>query len=254
MKQLHDKIKELQLRIGHAPIAYSSFRFESRAKVDDNTRLIKAYFAVWGVPDNIGTVCVRGCFSKSLQERGPGTQAKQKILVLYMHDQRDPLCVPTILQEDDYGLYGEFTPDDGVPSGDRTVTQVRSGTINQFSFGFNYVWDKMEYDDQRKVVLMKECDLYEVSPVSIGSNKETFAVRSITNPEQEVEFLREETEDFIKACPRGRQLELRQLIERHISLAKSEPLEELRRALGKDKPIEDGLSVMYKSILNEIKK
>lgn len=249
MKTLHDKIKELQLRVGHAPIFYSAHKFENRAAVDDNGRLIKAYFAVWGVPDQIGTVCVRGCFSKSLQERGPQSQAKQKILVLYMHDQRDPLCIPTKLVEDDYGLYGEFEPDD-VPSGDRTVKQVRSGTINQFSFGFNYVWDKMEYDEQRKVVLMKECDLYEVSPVSIGSNKETFAVRS--SVEQEVEYLQEETEAFIKTCPRAKQLELRQLITRHISLAKSEPLEELRKALEGGKPIEEpGMKLL--SSLSDIK-
>ncbi len=251
MKQLHAKIKELQLRVGNAPITYSDFAFEHRAKVDENTRLIKAYFAVWGVPDMIGTVCVRGCFSKSLQERGPQSQAKQKILVLYMHDQKDPLCVPAVLQEDDYGLYGEFSPDE-VPSGDRTVLQVKSGTINQFSFGFNYVWDKMEYDEQRKVVLMKECDLYEVSPVSIGSNKETFAVRSGYTVEQELGFLQEETEEFIKTVPRAHQLELRQLITRHISLAKSEPLEALRKALEVGEPVAKEVT-LYKSILNEFK-
>lgn len=251
MKKLHAKIKELQLRVGNAPIHYADFAFEHRAQVSEDTRLIKAYFAVWGVPDMIGTVCVRGCFSKSLQERGPQSQAKQKILVLYMHDQKDPLCVPSVLKEDDYGLYGEFSPDE-VPSGDRTVLQVKSGTINQFSFGFNYVWDKMEYDEQRKVVLMKEADLYEVSPVSIGSNKETFAVRSGYTVEQELEFLQEETEEFIKSVPRARQLEVRQLIARHISLSKSEPLEALRKALEDEKPVADGVA-LYKSILNEIK-
>lgn len=253
MRKLHDKIRELQLRVGNAPIQYSNVQFQSRAAVDEkNPRLIKAYFAVWGVPDMIGTVAVRGCFSKSLQERGPDSQSKQKILVLYMHDQRDPLCVPAVLKEDDYGLYGEFEPDD-VPSGDRVVKQVRTGTINQFSYGFNYVWDKMEFDEQRKVVLMKECDLYEVSPVSIGSNKETFAVRSVENPEFELELLQEETEEFIKACPRSKHLELRQLIARHISLAKSEPLEALRKALDKkDEPIASPFKLILETIKTEL--
>ena len=251
MKQLHDKIKELQLRVGSAPISYSGMKFDHRVKKPTaDSRLIKAYHAVWGVPDDYGTICVRGCFTKSIQERGPLSQAKQKIVVIYMHDQRDPLCLPSLLQEDDYGLYSEWSPDE-VPSGDRTVLQVRSGTINQFSFGFNYVWDKMEYDEQSGCILMKECNLYELSPVTIGSNKETFAVRSKEQRDEELGFLQEETEAFISSMPRGKQLELRQLITRHISLAQIEPLE-TRKALDENKPIASE-EVKLLSMLNDVK-
>lgn len=247
---LHSKIKELKLRVGQNPISYSNVKFDHRAKVGTDSRLIKAYHAVWGVPDDYGTVAVKGCFSKSIQERGPQSMAKQKILTLYMHDQSDPLCVPKVLVEDDYGLYAEWEPDE-VPSGDRTVMQVRSGTINQFSYGFNYVWDKMTYDEKTGLVYMNECELYEISPVSFGSNRETFAVRSVEELEKDFIDLQEETEYFIKSIPRKQQLELRQLITRHISLSKVEPLELRQKALENKEPVESGLN--YNELLNELK-
>lgn len=258
---LHPKIQALRNSIGHKPIhyfyptrkSYDSIPEEQRAVKTDSTddRIIKQYFCIFGIPDDYGTIPIKGCFSKSLQERGPESNAKgYRITVLNQHCQSDPLCLPTILKEDKIGLYGEYRPDEGIPSNDTLVIRVKNGTINQGSYGFNYIWEKMEYDDATDMILMKEVNLFEVSPVTIGSQKETYIKRS-ANGEMADEFLAEETEDIIKQIPRKLQLELRTIIDRHISLAKLQPLEQRQKALEDGKPQQEDL---YDYLLKNLNK
>ncbi len=225
MKPLHPKIKELQLRQAGV-YATSSFTHEGkildyRIKVVED-RVIEGYLAVWDEPDDKGTAPVKGAFLKSLQERGPKSLAKQKILFLYYHDLKDPIGQFIELEEDAYGLRFKALIDD-IPQGDRVLTQVRSGTLNQFSYGFLYVWDKMEYIEKRNIVLMYEVDLWEGSVVSYGSQKETFAIRSKEQLAAQMEDVEFELEDFVRAMPRAKQMEFRQLITRYKSLNEIKP-------------------------------
>lgn len=250
---LHPKVLELRNRIGYKPIHYfnakqnilNSQPIEIRSVKSDTTneRLIKQYFCIFGIPDDNGTVPVKGCFSKSLQERGPGSAGNYKILVLNQHDQKDPMCIPIVLRENEIGLYGEYEPDP-IPSGDRLVIQVRKKTINQGSYGFNYVWDKMEYIEDTGLILMKEVDLFEVSPVSIGSQTETFVVRSSDGTYSD-STLEEDTSSIIKRMDRKYRLELRQIIDRQISLAKLQPPTQTEEALEETEPINEGLDYNF---------
>lgn len=247
---LHQKIKDLQKRIGSTPIQKSTLEINQRGALVDasNPRLIKAYHCVWGVPDDYGTVWVKGSWTRSIQERGPNSGAKNKIIVIRMHDQTVPLCVPNVLKEDDYGVYSEWEPD-AIAVGDDIVTQVRSGTINQFSFGFNYLWDKMVYDDKSGNIIINEAEIIELSPVTFGSQIETYAVRSSQQIEEDTAALILDTEKFMLHVPRREQLSLRNLIDRHISLAKTKPLDIREKAQGDKKiePTEAGLDYSYLS-------
>lgn len=242
MKQ-HQKIQELKLR--SKPVNISGLGVNKEGQLVDlkiradesEERLIKGYLTVWNVVDSYRTVWTKGCFAKSIKERGPDSNAKNKILFLWQHRQDEPLGQFRVLNEDDYGLYFEAVLDD-IPQADRCIKQVRSGTLNQFSFGFDYIWDKVEYDDQYEAVRIFEAELFEGSSVTFASNTETYAVRSIEEFEKQKELLDEETDDFIKSVPRSKQLELRQLLSRHISLAKMEPSELRQKTLQKDKPDE----------------
>jgi uncharacterized protein len=224
MKVLHPKIKALREAVG--PIVYSDLMVRADGKLSTNTndRIIKGYACVWGVPDTYGTVWIKGAFSKSIQERGPDSGSKLKIVCLWQHITQDPIGRILVLREDDYGLYFEAEMDEGVVSAERALKQVRSGTINQFSFGFNYVWDKMEYDEQNDWVICMEGELFEISPVTRGAQKETYAIRSAEEQAGLIEELNEDTELFIRSIPRANQLEARQLFSRHISLRGTEPV------------------------------
>lgn len=207
--------------MGYRTIRYSnSLQKRESVVIDGQDRLIGQYFALFGVPDDYGTVPIKGCFAKSIRERGPKSSANEKIKVLWQHDSRDPLCVPSVLLEDDTGLYAEYEPDP-IPSGDRCVIQVRSKTITSGSYGFNYVWDKMEYDEETDTILMKEVILIEISPVTFASQKDTRVVRSGNDIPTELSV---NTDSLIKSLPRNLRLEARSIINEYISLIQeSEP-------------------------------
>lgn len=243
----HSKILQLRKKVASSPINFTSniTRAAQKPNIELDDRLIKQYFCIFGVPDDYGTIPMPGCFAKSITDRGPESKANYKITVLWMHDQRDPLCIPTVLKEDEIGLYGEYSPDP-IPSGDRCVIQVRSGTINNGSYGFNYVWDKMVYDDKVDKIRMYECNLFELSPVTIGSQQETFVVRN-RKGELVDKTLDYETEMLIKQLPAKHQLEMRHIIDRHRTLAKNEPLDLRQKIALKNKiePEQDSLDFNY---------
>lgn len=247
---LHPKIKELKLRA--APVTYSETVVGKDGQLKQtgiDGRTVKGYASVWGVIDSFRTVMLKGCCANSINQRGPQSSAKYKITKVWQHDITDPIGRITVLEEDDYGLYFEAELDEGVVNAERALIQLRSRTLNQFSIGFDYVWDKMTYNEEMDAVLIKELDLFEVSVVTIGSNSETYALRGRGNYEQELELLQDETEEFIKSIPRKQQIELRQLISRQISLAKVQP-DELRQQATENtvpEPVEAGIDYQYLS-------
>lgn len=224
-QQFHPKIEDFRLRYGSRPVLQSQQSgadFKIRAAEDGkDDRLIKGYLSVFGVPeDEYGTIPMKGCFQRSIEERGPESGAKNKIIFLWNHRPDEPIGQFTVLKEDDYGLYFEARMDE-VPQAERALIQVRSGTINQFSYGFRYVWDKMIYDEEIDKVRMFDCKMFEGSTAPIlAANSETFAIRSLVSYQNLVEDLEYQTEEFIKSVPRSKQLELRQLISQHIALNK----------------------------------
>lgn len=254
MKVLHPKIDAIRKSIGSSPIKFSravsssEVPLEKRSQPSSDGRLLKQYFCIWGVKDGYGTVPIKGCFAKSIQERGPASNATYKITALYAHSQRDSVGLPSVLVEDEIGLYAEVPVLEGIDVCDALVIRHRSGTCNNGSYGFDYCWDKMEYDEATDSVIMKECELYEISFVTIGAQKETFGVRGSDGAYSD-EFLEEDTDDLVKQIPRKHQLEIRTIIERHISLVKNQPIETRQKALEKDKP-EQGVN--YQSIINKL--
>lgn len=251
MKALHPKVQELKDRTAGE---YHTFRYLQstlplpKKKVEpryaDNPRVVEGYLAVFGVKDLDKTVAVKGCFAKSIQERGPKSNAKNKILHLWMHNMFEPLGQYLELEEDDYGLRfaAEFDDTEGMPT--RILDQTRSGTINQYSFGFTYVWDKMEFDEKNEAILMYECDLFEGSSVSIrASNPETYTIRTKEDFKNTFGQLNNETEDFINSLPRQYRMEIRQLVTRYKSLAEFKPSQE-------ERPLSKTLDLSFKPTLD----
>ena len=167
-------------------------------------------------------VTVKGCFAKSIKERGPASNARAKIAFLWMHNMEEPLGQFMELKEDDYGLYFKAKLDP-IPEADRALIQIKSGTLNQFSIGYQYVWDKVKYDETTDSIMLLEVVLYEGSVVTIGCNTETYAIKSADDLLVAKENLDAETEMILKTLPRNKQLEIRQLLSKHISLASIQP-------------------------------
>lgn len=176
---------------------------------------MKGYAVRWGIPNEYREVFIKGAFAKSIRENGPGSNANYELKFLNQHKQSEPLSLFAVLKEDDYGLYFETVPLDDIDTADKVLKQLASRTLNNFSIGFDYIWEQMEYDEANDWIIMKEARLFEISVVSIPADMGTFAMRS--RPEQ-LEDLYDDTEDFIDLLPRKLRGQAREIFARHKSL------------------------------------
>lgn len=247
MKTLHPKITERKLKSPYITEISSSYvddkgilhEVDYKIETSEDDRIVKGYAAVWGSIDmNYREVMVKGCYAKSIADRGPASASKQKIAFLWDHKCGKPLGKLTVLKEDSYGLYFEAEMDD-IQLSNEKLKQMRSGTVNQFSTGVLDIWEAMEYDSQLDVILVKDTKLMEISACVFGSDNETYVVKSALEFNTKRIELMEATEDFIASCPRDKQLELRQLITKHITLLENKPLEQKQKALDLSMP-DDG--------------
>lgn len=181
---------------------------------NSESRKVSGYAAVFGNKDKAGDILIKGCFAKSIAERGPESSANDKIIHLWMHDMKEPVGKITVLREDDKGLYFEAEISK-IPQGDRYIEQLKDGTLNQFSIGYKYVWDKIEYDEERDAFIVKEVVLYEISVVSIGCNGETEFL-GFKSDENAYKLFDKEISEALKGVEN--KLQIMQLINKAISL------------------------------------
>lgn len=187
---------------------------------DGESRTISGYAAIFGNIDKSRDKLIKGCFANSILERGPQSGANDKILLLWQHDMSEPLGRITVLREDEKGLYFEAVVDE-IEAGDRALKQLESGTLNQFSIGYNYVWEKCDWDDGENCLVVKEVKLYEISVVSIGCNGETeyLGLKSPEDVEQAYAELEREIAAFSSRWGMQKQQKLQNIIAKAVSLA-----------------------------------
>lgn len=217
-----DKANKYKGRLG---MQYKTFSINSKdVNYDGESRTISGYASVFGNKDKAGDILIKGCFSKSIQDRGPESAANDKIIMLWMHDMNEPIGRLTVLYEDDKGLYFE-APIDDVPRGNQAIKQLESGTLNQFSIGYQYVWENCEYDAEKDAFMVKEVKLHEISVVSIGCNGETeyLGLKSIEDAEKAYEELNAEISEVCSGMSAPKQQKIQRIISKVISLSSFKP-------------------------------
>lgn len=136
---------------------YKSLNFEHSADVTGRT--FTGYASTFGNVDAVGDTIEPGAFAKSIEERMPRKQVK----VLWQH--RDPIGLPTVMREDERGLFVE-----GVISktrlGDEALELMKDGVVDRLSIGFT-VMDSEPTEEGR---LIKAVTLYEFSPVTFPAD------------------------------------------------------------------------------------
>lgn len=170
---ISEKIRERQKSV--PAVGRKEFNVTKADIMDDEKHVIRVKFASFGNKDSAGDILVKGCFAKSIKERGPQSDTNRKIAFLWQHDIYDPIGKVLEIEELDDGAYAtvQLSNFDAVPNAKRAWYQLNDGDINQFSFGFQYVWDKMEYIEEEDAFLVKEVVLHEISVVTLGCNERT---------------------------------------------------------------------------------
>lgn len=204
-------------RKGAAPVAYKSIDFDVK-EVKADSRTISGYAAVFNNIDDARDILLPGCFAKSIAERGPLSSTNRKIVMLNQHEIDEPIARITKLIEDEKGLYFEAELDK-IQKADEVLTQLLSGTLNQFSIGYSYVWDKIEWDENKNAYLVKEVKLYEISVVTFGCNEMSEFLglkKQGASVESEVRNLQRSFEDCIGDLTEAKQNKLRIFVKKFI--------------------------------------
>lgn len=241
--------------IGRLGMQYKTFSiYAKEVNYDEESRIISGYAAIFGNKDKAGDILIKGCFAKSIHDRGPESSANDKIIMLWMHDMNEPIGNILVLIEDEKGLYFEAKIDD-VPRGNQAVKQLESGTLNQFSIGYQYVWENCEYDSEKDAFIVKEVKLYEISVVSIGCNGETeyLGLKSIEDAENSYKELNEEISEICFGMSALKQQKIQRIISKAMSLASFKPdfrkqnsLEERKAAMPDNK-----IKSMFQNLKNK---
>lgn len=174
-------------------MAFKLFDGKAYKELDGEKHVIEIKFASYGNIDSDGDVLVRGCFGKSISERGPESVTNRKIAFLWQHDMKDPIGKILCIEEREDGAYAtvRLSSFDAVPNAKRAWYQLNDGDINQFSFGFEYVWDKVEYDENVDGFIVREVKLFEVSVVTLGANELTAYVGEGKDEKELEDYLKE---------------------------------------------------------------
>ncbi|ERK18609.1 GTA prohead protease [Pantoea sp. AS-PWVM4] len=128
----------------------------------------EGYGSVFGVKDSYDDVVVPGAFAASLQM---WKEKNSMPAMLWQHQMDEPIGIYTEMKEDEVGLYvkGRLLIDDD-PLARRAHAHMKAGSLTGLSIG--YMLKDWEYDRTKEVFLLKEIDLWEVSPVTFPSNDE----------------------------------------------------------------------------------
>ncbi|SDJ95800.1 prohead serine protease [Pedobacter sp. ok626] len=141
-------------------LQHKSYEFTD-LQVDTDSRTISGYASVFNVVDSDGDLITKGSFSKTLSGN------KARIVHLYQHNPVQLLGRPTILHEDEKGLYFETTIAK-TQLGDEVLELYKNGTIKEHSIGFQTVksTNRGSYNE------ISEVKLFEFSSVTWGANSQ----------------------------------------------------------------------------------
>ena len=157
-------------------------------------REVAMYLSHFGNVDSDGDLLVKGCFKKSLQERGCNSPSNRKIAFLRYHNWEMPIGAFTTLEEDEIGLFAVARCGNSTKGND-ALLDYQDGIIREHSIGFKYIGDKIKWIEDASMdnggfYNITEVALWEGSAVTFGANELTPVVQ-VSKGENKVDVIGE---------------------------------------------------------------
>ncbi len=153
---------------------------------DESKGQVKAVFSVFNSLDSDGDVVLPNAVKSGFKSGD--------VPMVWSHKWDMPIGKGKIVKDDDKATFnGNFFMD--TESGKEAYNLVKSmGDLQQWSFGFRVndseygKFKKDANDDEQEVRYLKDLSVYEVSPVLVGANQETFtmAIKSDKETEEKI--------------------------------------------------------------------
>jgi len=148
--------------------------------IDKEQRVFKGYASTWDL-DSGNDVIIKGAFANTLEK------AASQVKVLWQHDSHQPIGRPTLMKEDDRGLYVEAKISN-TAQGNDVLELMRDGVIDRMSIG--YTVNESEYKDDG-VRVIKDLNLFEFSAVTWPMNDAAIITGVKSQPKNAETILRD---------------------------------------------------------------
>ena len=160
--------------------------------VNEAQGIVECFVAALGNKDSVGDICLPGCFSESLKRRKPRVvwghnwnEPIGKVLEIYEVGPSDPRLPQKMKERGVGGLFAKVQFNLGAEKGKEAFSNVSFfGLEQEWSIGYKTL--DAVFDSGQQANLLKEVELYEVSPVLHGANQLT-ATLSIKSENQILE-------------------------------------------------------------------
>lgn len=141
------------------------FRTDLKTEGDDG--VFTGMASTFGNKDQVGDIIEPGAFQKSLAKR-----PAHRIKLLAFHNADEPVGVFRDVKETGNGLFvrGKLTLE--VERAREIRALMRDGALDALSIGFRVPKSGASFDDKRRVRVLKEIDLLEVSVVTFPANEQ----------------------------------------------------------------------------------
>lgn len=172
--------------------------------VEEATGIVECFVAAIGNKDSVGDVVLPGAFDLSLKRRKPRVvwghnwnEPIGKVLDIYEVGTNDPRLPAKMRSGGVGGLYARVQFNLKSEKGKEAFTNVAFfGHEQEWSIGYKTI--NASFDPANNANLLKEVELYEVSPVLHGANQLTATI-SIKSDQQSQDNDEEASEDYIEA-------------------------------------------------------
>jgi HK97 family phage prohead protease len=176
--------------------------------VDVDRRMIEGYYSVFDYKDSDGDIMMKGCYTKTIKENGPN--GKNRIMHLYQHDPLTVLGKPSMLVEDEKGLYFRTAISD-TQLGTDVLKLYRDGVLTEHSVGINFV--QRDFSNEDEAYIVREVKMWEGSTVTWGANEMAKGGMAKGSMEDQLEHYKKLNQAFYSGDYTD---ETYQLIEMHI--------------------------------------
>ena len=167
-KELESLEKQKSLEDSRNEIQYKD-ELLSIKDIDEAEGIVTGYFGHFNNKDSVGDIIKQGAFAETIADWGP--QGKRRIKHLFNHNPSALIGIPTLLKEDEEGLYYE-SKISKTSLGKDMLRLVADGVITEHSIGYTTLGYEFD-DDDDTVVYLTKIRLYEGSFVTWGANEMT---------------------------------------------------------------------------------